>query len=110
MGVFQINNMQQLKIGVMPLRQLAGELEDIAASIDKVRYKQKRSSSTAAHNRFVDNVDFHDPLLLKLDRDASDASPRHSAECELAHSAECKVVNLRAHRLPKSSFAILVVF
>jgi hypothetical protein len=68
MGVFQINNMQQLKIGVMPLRQLAGELEDIAASIDKVRYKQKRSSFTAAWNRFIDLVDFHDPLLMELDR------------------------------------------
>jgi hypothetical protein len=103
MGVLGVNDMQQLEIGVLPLRQLAGEVKDIAAFSDKVRDKQKRASLAVARNRLLIFVNSHGPLLMELGAIAVDVSPTNSSVAGVgAFSA------MQIHQ-PKSTWASKVL-
>jgi hypothetical protein len=110
MGVFGVNDVQQLESCVLPLCQVAGEAEEIGASGDKVHDNQKRTSLAGAGNRLLIFVNSHGPLLMELGAIAVDFSPTNSWWLDLAHLAECKFTSLGAGELPKSPFVSSSVF
>ena len=61
--MFRIDDVQQLKMGVVPVRNLTGQVEDILAPIDEICDKQKRVSATVARTEVLVLVDLHADFL-----------------------------------------------
>jgi hypothetical protein len=93
-----IDHVQQLKMSVVPVCDLAGQIEDILIPVHKICDKQERVSSTVARTELRVFVDFHADLLLMEQRGyTANESPTDSEVSEVCDCGGIRIQHFKGN-------------